>query len=114
MPEELKVDMNELMSFDEQQCERGGVLLVGDDGDFNAWLKLAGDYRLEVIWKPSNYPALTAQLVRVSDAELWAHVKKHCGGMTVRKLNLDVPELAGRVPAWVPDESGESDDPMEE
>jgi hypothetical protein len=77
------------------ECERGNVLLVkfaetsGEGDAVNAWIRLDGDIRLEVAWRSKNYPSLTVQLVRLSDAELFQHlVKAFDANWTIRKLNL--------------------------
>lgn len=84
--------------------ERGGILLVNDGGDFQAWLTVPGtcEWR-EISWRPDNYPALHTAEVTATEEELAAYIQKNFVGWTVRKMNLpgvkldvsgDVLELA--------------------
>jgi hypothetical protein len=74
------------------ECERGNTLLVrcNEDGDdFNAWIRLEDDIRLEVTWRTGNYPSLSVKLCKVNDDDLFAHLlKEFDSSWTVRKLNL--------------------------
>jgi hypothetical protein len=89
-----------LVDCDLEEDERGNTLLVLPDpgGDrMNAWIKLDGEIRLEIVWRPENHPSLEVRLVRVSDEDLFQHLVKEFGSTwTVRRLNLgthDEPEL---------------------
>ena len=68
-------------------CERGNTLLV-DGPNMVAWLSLQGSDRLEVSWCPDNYPALTVQVVRISDAELATHINTELVDWTILKCQL--------------------------
>jgi hypothetical protein len=71
--------------------ERGGILLVNDDGDFHAWLTVPGtcEWR-EISWRSGNYPALHVIEVTATEKELVAHIQKNFVGWTARKMNLNV------------------------
>lgn len=72
--------------------ERGGILIVNDAGDFNAWLTVTGtnEWR-EISWRRGNYPALHTSEIAATGLELAAHIQKNFVGWVVRKLTL--PEL---------------------
>lgn len=88
--------------------ERCNVLLTAmEEFHLNAWIRLRDDVRLEITYRPENHPSLVLQLVTVSDEELAAHIKKTCGGMFIRRLNV------GASTAGIPTVDGciaESDD----
>lgn len=71
------------------ECERGNVLLLGEEGEVNAWVRLGGDVWLETTVRPSNYPSFTTATVKLTEAELLAHIRQRCQGMYVRKMNLE-------------------------
>lgn len=81
-----------------RDSERGNTLLSDDDGGLNAWIRLDGNVRLEISYRPANYPALNVATVKLSDAELLTHIKNRCQGMYVRKLNLDGADFDHVVP----------------
>lgn len=71
-------------------CERGGTLLVTDDGDIQAWLPLGGEGNWrEISWRHNNYPALHVSDVTATKAEIAAHIQKNYAGWLIRKVNLD-------------------------
>jgi rhodanese-related sulfurtransferase len=74
--------------------ERGGVLIVNGEGDFNAWLTVPGtnEWR-EISWRQDNYPALHTADVTVTPEELAAHIQRNFAGWTVRKMNLPGLEI---------------------
>jgi hypothetical protein len=68
--------------------ERGNTWLTSD-GDHNAWLRLGDNLWLEISIRLDNYPGLNVNLLEASPGRLAAHIRKECGGMYIRKLNLD-------------------------
>jgi hypothetical protein len=70
-------------------CERGGTLLVADNGDIQAWLPLAGEAEWrEISWRQENYPALHVAEVTATKDELAKFIQTNYVGWTMRKLNL--------------------------
>lgn len=70
-------------------CERGGTLLVSDDGDIQAWLPLGGDCNWrEISWRSNNYPALRVSDVTATKAEIASFIKRNYVGWLIRKVNL--------------------------
>lgn len=73
------------------ETERCNVLLTGtEEFRLNAWIRLRDDVRLEITYRPENYPSLELRVVTVSDKKLAEHIQKTCVGMLVRKLNPDI------------------------
>lgn len=78
------------LNQDFTESERGNVLIVHrEEPWFNAWIRVEGDIRLEISWRPCNYPALTVQTVKVSDDELFVHMIEQFSDMwRIEKFNL--------------------------
>lgn len=67
-----------------EATERGNILLSNTEENWmNAWVKVPAklptaevheDVWLEIAWRPCNYPALTVQTVRATEAELAKHI----------------------------------------
>lgn len=78
-----------LLELDE--TERGNIWLTNEEGacNHNVWIRLVGQKWLQIAIRPENYPGLAVNTITVTDAELAAHINKECGGMVVRKANLD-------------------------
>ncbi len=78
---------------DWQEDERGNTLLVSSyDDKWNAWIRLSGtgDIRLEISWRPDNYPALNLCLVKCNDEGLYQHlVQQFDQQWQILKLNLN-------------------------
>lgn len=90
---------------DWQEDEKGNVLLVCSyDDSWNAWLRIGGldsEVRLEISWRPENYPSLNLCLVQCSDENLYQHlVSKFSGDWIVRKLNLSEHSVFELQQAW--------------
>ena len=106
-----------LLNQDFSECERGNVLLTHTEEDmFNAWIQLDGDIRLEIAWRPQNYPSLTVQLVKCSDEELWQHLIKEFSTMwNISKLNLGEQHLTETLEEeWKHQETGDEESEEEE
>jgi hypothetical protein len=82
------------------ETERGNVWLTTEDGTgHNIWIGLGNDNRLEIAIRVENYPGLNVATIKVTDAELAQHIRQHCGGMIVRKLNVDgLEDISGEIP----------------
>ncbi len=80
------------------ETERGNVWLTTDDGTgHNIWIDLGQDNRLEISIRLENYPGLNVATVKSTDADLAQHILRHCGGMIVRKLNIEGIEHVAEV-----------------
>ncbi len=93
IPAEEDAKYSVTLDQDWQEDEKGNVLLVSSHEDsWNAWLRLGGldsDLRLEISWRPDNYPSLNLCLIQCSDEKLYQHlVDKFNHDWIVRKLNL--------------------------
>lgn len=81
------------------ECERGNVLLIGEEGELNAYVRLSGGVWLETTLRLNNYPSFTTGTFKATDAELVGHIRQRCQGMYVRKMNVDGwPADLKRVP----------------
>lgn len=81
---------------DFEETERGNVWLMTEDGTgHNAWIRLTDDYWLEIEIRPDNYPGLSVATIRLTEGELLRHILTHCGGMSIRKVNLPGAESWG-------------------
>lgn len=74
--------------------ERGGVLLVTDSGDMQAWLPLGveNSWR-EISWRQANYPALHVSDITAEPKKLAEFIQQNFVGWVVRKLNLAGVEI---------------------
>lgn len=74
--------------------ERGGILLVTDAGDMQAWLPLGVEngWR-EISWRPDNYPALHVSDITVTPEKLAEFIQQNFVGWIVKKLNLKGVEI---------------------
>lgn len=94
--------------FDLNETELGNIWLVNEEGNHNAWIRLGGNRWLQIAIRPENYPGLTVNTITVTDEALAAHINKECGGMVIRKLNLDGVKVDGAYIADEDDEGTES------
>lgn len=80
-------------------CERGGTVLVTDDGNIQAWLPLGEDNWREISWRHHHYPALRVSVVTATKAEIATHVQKNYTGWLIRKVNLSglIIDAGGRI-----------------
>lgn len=78
----MKIEINDSL------CERGGTLLVTEDGSMVAWLPV-GDKFLEVTYNPDNYPALNVVPTDLTEAQIVKHINDNLVGWYVRKCNLE-------------------------
>lgn len=100
-------------------CERGNTLLVDEDGNMQAFLRLDGDRYLVVAYRPENYPALYVQTLRTSDDELAARLARDYAGWIATRCHLDgvvgrdglVLSLPGNDEDWGDGEDEEAIDP---
>lgn len=85
-----------MLPADFEETERGNIWLMSEDGTrHNAWIRLTDDHWLEIEIRPDNYPGLSMATIRLTGDDLLLHILAHCGGMSIRRLNLPGAESLG-------------------
>src|SRR3990172_6069491 len=115
--EERTMEQNITLEHDFSDCERGNTWLVNDDLTIQlAYIRLGQEDNtekpacawLEISICTENYPGLRVALVHKTEVELAQHITKECGGMYVRKCNIEGVKVEdGQVVGLDDDEADE-------